>query len=155
MAGGVGMKKPAGEDAASLARGKDKVTRRSHNRLPQLLDQAAQVFAKNGYAGASVRDIVRPIGMLPGSLYYHFQTKEELLAAVYRVGVQRISANVDAAIAAADDPWSRLEAACVALAATLDPDDPWSHPDAAALDAISFAGWLRAEHARPAVRRLY
>ncbi|WP_274631086.1 TetR/AcrR family transcriptional regulator [Arvimicrobium flavum] len=118
------MKKPAGEDAASLARGKDKVTRRSHNRLPQLLDQAAQVFAKNGYAGASVRDIVRPIGMLPGSLYYHFQTKEELLAAVYRVGVQRISANVDAAIAAADDPWSRLEAACVAhLSAVLDRTD--------------------------------
>ena len=28
----------------------------------------------------------------------------------------------------------RIEAACVALAATVDPDDPWSHPDAAALD---------------------
>ena len=49
----------------------------------------------------------------------------------------------------------RIEAACVRLAATVDPDDPWSHPDAAALDAISFAGWLRAEGARPAVRRLH
>jgi monoamine oxidase len=49
----------------------------------------------------------------------------------------------------------RIEAACVALAATVDPGDPWSHPDAAALDAISFAGWLRAEGARPAVRRLH
>lgn len=118
------MKKPVDGDVASIARGKDKGTRRSHNRLPQLLDQAAQVFAKNGYAGASVRDIVRPIGMLPGSLYYHFQTKEDLLAAVYRVGVERISANVDAAIAAADDPWDRLEAACVEhLSAVLDHTD--------------------------------
>jgi monoamine oxidase len=49
----------------------------------------------------------------------------------------------------------RVEAACVRLAATLDPADPWSHPDAAARDAISFAGWLRAEGARPAVLRLH
>jgi monoamine oxidase len=49
----------------------------------------------------------------------------------------------------------RIEATCVRLAATVDPDDPWSHPDAAALDAISLAAWLRAEGARPAVRRLH
>ena len=30
-----------------------------------------------------MRDIVEPVGMLPGSLYYHFATKEELLVAVY------------------------------------------------------------------------
>ena len=50
---------------------------------------------------------------------------------------------------------ARIEAACVRLAATVDPDDPWSHPDAASLDAISFAGWLRAQDALPAVRRLH
>ena len=33
----------------------------------------------------------------------------------------------------------RIEAAFVALAATVDPADPWSHADAAALDSISFA----------------
>jgi monoamine oxidase len=49
----------------------------------------------------------------------------------------------------------RIEAACVALAATVDPADPWSHPDAPALDTLSFAAWLRAQGARPAVGRLY
>jgi monoamine oxidase len=49
----------------------------------------------------------------------------------------------------------RIEAACVRLAATVDPADPWSHPDAAALDDISLAGWLRAHSARPAVLRLH
>jgi monoamine oxidase len=49
----------------------------------------------------------------------------------------------------------RIEAACVELAAGVDPGDPWSHPDAAALDALSFAGWLRAQGARPAVLRLH
>ena len=49
----------------------------------------------------------------------------------------------------------RIEAACVALAATVDAADPWSHPDAAALDSISLADWLRAKGARPAVLRLH
>ena len=49
----------------------------------------------------------------------------------------------------------RIEAAFVALAATVDRTDPWSHPDAPALDAISFAAWLRGQGARPAVLRLH
>ena len=49
----------------------------------------------------------------------------------------------------------RVEAECVALAATVDPADPWSHPDAAALDSVSLAAWLRSVGARPAVLRLF
>jgi AcrR family transcriptional regulator len=102
----------------------DAVRRRGHSRLPQLLDQAAHAFAQRGYAAASVRDIVGPIGMLPGSLYCHFETKEALLVAVYREGVERISAAVDTAVAPLRAPWARLEAACVAhLGALLDQTD--------------------------------
>jgi AcrR family transcriptional regulator len=61
-----------------------------------------------------VRDIVRAADMLPGSLYYHFPTKEALLAAVYAEGVRRISEAVEAAIGGKRDPWERLEAACIA-----------------------------------------
>jgi len=93
--------------------------RRSSSRLPRLLDEAAHAFAQRGYAAASVRDIVGPVGMLPGSLYCHFATKEALLVAVYREGVERIGAAVDAATAALDEPWQRLEAACVAHLTTL------------------------------------
>jgi TetR/AcrR family transcriptional regulator, cholesterol catabolism regulator len=52
--------------------------------------------------------------MLPGSLYCHFSNKDELLVAVYAEGVRRIGDAVDAAIARRQDPWQRLEAACVA-----------------------------------------
>lgn len=89
-------------------------SRRSHNRLPLVLDQAARVFAKHGFAAASIRDIVQPIGMLPGSLYYHFPTKDDLLLAVYEEGVRRIIDELDASVAGVTDPWLRLEAACVA-----------------------------------------
>ena len=98
--------------------------RRAHSRLPQLLDAAAHAFAQRGYAAASVREIVEPIGMLPGSLYCHFPTKEALLVAVYREGVERISAAVDRAVRPLHEPWQRLEAACVAhLTALLDQTD--------------------------------
>lgn len=97
---------------------------RADNRLPQILDQAARLFRAQGFQGTSVRDIVRAIDMLPGSLYYHFATKEDLLAAVYAEGVRRISARVRAAIEGRHDPWERLEAACVAhLEAILEDDD--------------------------------
>lgn len=97
---------------------------RADNRLPLILDEAARLFSAKGFHGASVRDIVGAIDMLPGSLYYHFPTKDALLAAVYAEGVRRISAAVTAAIAGRRDPWERLEAACVAhLEALLEAGD--------------------------------
>src|SRR5262245_20546309 len=87
---------------------------RADNRLPLILDAAARLFRARGFHGASVRDIVAAVDMLPGSLYYHFATKEALLAAVYAEGVRRVSEAVGAAVADKRDPWERLEAAAVA-----------------------------------------
>ena len=84
------------------------------SRLPKVLDEAARLFCRQGFEGTSVRDIARAVGILPGSLYCHFATKEDLLAAVYVKGVEQISAAVAAAVEPHDDPWERLEAACVA-----------------------------------------
>ncbi len=99
-------------------------SRRASSRLPRLLDEAARAFAQRGYAAASIREIVEPVGMLPGSLYCHFPTKEALLVAVYKEGVERIGAAVDAAVAPCREPWQRLEAACVAhLRSLLDQTD--------------------------------
>jgi len=110
--------------AASATRRSPTPTKRASSRLPRLLDEAARAFAQRGFAAASVREIVEPVGMLPGSLYCHFATKEALLAAVYKEGVERIGAAVDAAIEPLADPWQRLEAACVAhLASLLDQTD--------------------------------
>jgi AcrR family transcriptional regulator len=94
------------------------------SRLPQVLDEAARLFRTKGFEGTSVRDIARAVGMLPGSLYCHFATKEALLVAVYVKGVQQITDAVRVAVARRDDPWERLEAACVAhLEAILRDDD--------------------------------
>ena len=87
---------------------------RSDNRLSTLLDAAARLFADKGYVATSMRDIAQDCGMLPGSLYYHFAAKEDLLVAVYERGVEELVANVRTAIAKESEPWLRLQAACTA-----------------------------------------
>jgi AcrR family transcriptional regulator len=64
--------------------------------------------------------------MLPGSLYCHFATKEELLAAVYLKGVEQISAAVQTAVQLHTDPWERLQAACVAHLESILQDDDYA-----------------------------
>jgi TetR/AcrR family transcriptional regulator, cholesterol catabolism regulator len=109
----------ASESPARSTPQADAPARRSSSRLPRLLDEAAHAFAQRGYAAASVREIVGRVGMLPGSMYCHFATKEALLVAVYREGVERIGTAVDLATASAEEPWQRLEAACIAHLTTL------------------------------------
>jgi AcrR family transcriptional regulator len=105
-----------------------KTRSKSHvdSRLPKVLDQAAKLFRTQGFEGTSVRDIARAVGMLPGSLYCHFATKEELLAAVYLKGVEQISAAVQTAVHVHAQPWERLEAACVAHLESILQDDDYA-----------------------------
>jgi AcrR family transcriptional regulator len=53
----------------------------------RILDCAASFFVERGYTATSLRDIARAAGMKAGSLYYHFESKEDLLAAVFRRGI--------------------------------------------------------------------
>ncbi len=85
---------------------------RQDNRRRQLLDAAAELFCRRGFHAASIRDIARATGMLPGSVYYHFPSKDALLLAVYEEGVRRIADHVDTAVGRESEPWARLEAAC-------------------------------------------
>ena len=89
-------------------------TPRQDNRRAQLLDAAARLFRERGFHATSMRDIAKAVGMLSGSIYYHFDSKEEMLLAVYEEGKRRVAEAVDMAVASASDPWQRLEAACAA-----------------------------------------
>ncbi|MEM9520179.1 MAG: TetR/AcrR family transcriptional regulator [Actinomycetota bacterium] len=97
---------------------------RSNNRVSALLDAAAVLFASQGYARTTIRDITSSIGMGPGSSYYHFSSKAEILLAVYEEGIRRVEDSVDQALAEAGGAsgWDRLEAALSGhIAAVLDP----------------------------------
>lgn len=87
---------------------------RGVNRHDALLDAAVRLLAERGYDGTSMRDIAEATGMLAGSIYYHYKSKDELLQAAYdRVATQYKEAIADPGVKDLD-PWDRLEAACVA-----------------------------------------
>jgi AcrR family transcriptional regulator len=99
-------------------------TLRSDNRRQALIDAAAAAFREHGYHAASMRDVAGRVGMLAGSMYYHFASKDELLLAVYAEGVKRISDQVRAEIDGIEPPRDRLQAALEAhLDALLDGSD--------------------------------
>ncbi len=75
------------------------------------MDTASELFARHGYHGTSIRDIAKAVGVTAGAIYVHFPSKSHLLLAIYRTGVERIGAAIDAAIAGETDGWARLEAA--------------------------------------------
>jgi len=85
---------------------------RADNRVQELLDAAAHLFAQHGYAATSMRDIALAVNMQVGSVYYHFASKEELLVAVYNAGVTQLEEAAAAAMAKETQPWARLEALC-------------------------------------------
>lgn len=58
----------------------------------RILLVAAELFRERGYAGTSIRDVSERIGTTKAALYYHFRTKEEILAAL----VEPVLAAVDA-----------------------------------------------------------
>lgn len=59
-----------------------------------------------------MRDIAGEIDMLPGSLYYHFPSKEGLLLAVYAAGVADLRNAAAEAVRGESEPWAQLEALC-------------------------------------------
>lgn len=85
---------------------------KADNRIQELLDEAAHLFAQRGYAATSMRDIALAVNMQAGSVYYHFASKEELLIAVYSAGVTQLEKATAAAMAKETQPWARLEALC-------------------------------------------
>src|SRR5256884_4059158 len=80
----------------------------------RIISVAETLFNKQGFDGASMRDIAAAASMQPASMYYHFSSKEELLWAVWEKGGVELLNRVNDAIAPVTDPWQRLETACVA-----------------------------------------
>lgn len=99
------------DTAAPETGGDDAPVPRADSRREAVAAAAAELFAQKGYDGVSMRDIARAAGMLSGSIYYHFPSKDDLFAEVHARAIDRITARVEAAVAGVADPWDRLEAA--------------------------------------------
>jgi len=57
------------------------------NRRADLVRVSARLFREKGFEGTTIRDIADAVGMRSGSPFYHFKSKQEILAAVMEEGL--------------------------------------------------------------------
>ena len=53
-----------------------------------ILEAAISLFGRFGYAGTTMRAIAKEVGVLPGSLYAHIDSKETLLDEIVELGIE-------------------------------------------------------------------
>jgi len=93
---------------------------RAVERREQLLDAAARVLAQRGYAEAQMEEIAAAADTSKGGLYFHFPTKEALVAAVLGRAGDILRRRVNRAMRDAGlDPVARADAALATLIDTL------------------------------------
>jgi AcrR family transcriptional regulator len=70
---------------------------------------AAELFAQKGYRATTVREIADAAGILSGSLYHHFDSKESIGDEILSGFINEVMANYRAAVDRAKDPRAALE----------------------------------------------
>ncbi|MFB6817378.1 TetR/AcrR family transcriptional regulator [Streptomyces sp. NPDC056347] len=78
-------------------------------RRAELLATAAEVFAAHGYNATTVRRIADHAGLLAGSLYYHFDSKESMLDEILTAFLDELWAGYEAVLAAGLGPRETIE----------------------------------------------
>jgi AcrR family transcriptional regulator len=66
-----------------------------------ILEAAIAVMTEKGYHGTSVRDIAVRAGLSPAALYYHFESKQDVLATIMERGIEELLRRTRAALAGA------------------------------------------------------
>ncbi|MEB3356183.1 MAG: TetR/AcrR family transcriptional regulator [Synechococcales bacterium] len=57
----------------------------------KIIQQAANLFNQQGYAGSSMSDIMKATGLKKGGIYNHFVSKDELAIAAFDFAVEQVS----------------------------------------------------------------
>src|SRR5207244_12297758 len=76
-----------------------------------IIDIAVRLLGEKGYNATTMRDIAKAVGILPGSLYAHIDSKETLLIEIVEKGIERFLA-IDRLLAASEEsPQARMRIA--------------------------------------------
>jgi len=75
----------------------------------RLLSAAAELFSTQGYAGVSMRDIARAVGITQAAIYHHFSNKDALYIATITYLFEQYTLGISEQMSAIDDPAQRLE----------------------------------------------
>ena len=89
-------------------------------RRAEVLAIAAELFAVRGYTQTTVRDIAEEAGILSGSLYHHFDSKEAMLQEILREFMDGLLARFQAIVEQSATPREKLDELVRATFATID-----------------------------------
>lgn len=78
------------------------------NKREEILEAAASLFRHQGFDGTSMQDIASAVGMLKGSLYYHFSSKEEILYEVVCKGINWLLAGAEPIARSGQSPMQKM-----------------------------------------------
>jgi TetR/AcrR family transcriptional regulator, transcriptional repressor for nem operon len=74
----------------------------------RIVELAAPVFNRQGYAGASLRDLIGATGLEKGGIYNHFGSKEQLALEAYDYAMSRVTESLARSQDGATDAIDRL-----------------------------------------------
>jgi AcrR family transcriptional regulator len=104
-----------------LPRGRHAAPRRvvRASQRERMLEAVAAAVAENGYPRVAVADVIARAGVSRKTFYEHFANKEECFLASYDAGVAMVLEAIDAAVAAAPNPYAAAAAGTEAYLETL------------------------------------
>jgi len=77
-------------------------------RREEILAATVELIDANGLAQTRVKDVASALGISAGLIFYHFRTKDALLAAAFRHAVQQDLVRLEQTMARHPDPVERL-----------------------------------------------
>jgi AcrR family transcriptional regulator len=89
------------------------------DRREVILQKAAELFAQQGVAATTVREIADAAGILSGSLYHHFASKDDIVAAVLATFLTDLRQRYDEVLASGADAAERLRGLVIASLKTV------------------------------------
>lgn len=87
---------------------------RRSQRRDAIIEAAAKLFARAGYADCEMEQVAAEIGVAKGTLYLYFKSKEELFYACVDAGMKDLQQTIQQSADAQAEPAERISAAILA-----------------------------------------
>ncbi len=73
-----------------------------------IIEKAAPIFNKKGYAGTSLQDLTVATGLTKGSIYGNFKNKDEVAVAVYEYSIRMLDLRINDFLAQKQSMYDKL-----------------------------------------------
>ena len=102
-------RKKGADEKKPVARARKTPLAADNPALSRALDAAVGLFSRKGYAATSTREVAKLLGIQKATLYYHVESKEDLLFLICQSSLTQIRNDVETAIRDIPDSLDRVQ----------------------------------------------